>query len=600
MSGQDKCYDAAVAATGSEAVKGVKDEEKKTIQVARSFLDKTCQPMLAALDDSTSSTDRLIKVGRNIQATVKYAQTVTDGDGGHRLRMEKAKGALALLVDECADLAKILTKKETRKVPKVRYGKTELQMSIVTLGCMRFQQSWNRDDKATKITEIDQIDKECQENLVEILKHAINNGINHIETAKAYGCSELQLGYALEKLFKEKFVKREDLIIQTKGPIDGNMTKQAYKDQFLVQIQRLKLEYVDLFSVHGLNAEEHLQYLFDNDPEKGNLIEALRELQTEGKIRHIGFSTHGRADLIRRVIETDAFAYVNLHHHFVGSYTASGDSNGQGEHGNGPNIELACRKDMGVFIISPYDKGGRVYAPSVKLRALTLPEFEPMTYGSLWLWLYHLHKAQTATPMCHTIVCGAARPSDLDQPILASFKMISDGERQANLAKIVKVSERLYDRMVEALPGGKRWVDTWHVGLPNWYHSKRATQHGNIVWLYNIIHAFGLLDFAKDRYVPLEPRVKKWDESKSKEENVKEYGGGFNWTPGNGIDPNIDYSDDFKDCPAENREQLKEAVLLLHKWCHKPKEGETPDHGECPYEWETAYDMRPWTAFPER
>lgn len=34
-----------------------------------------------------------------------------------------------------------------------------------------------------------------------------------------------------------------------------------------------------------------------------------------------------------------------------------------------------------VFIISPYDKGGRLYAPSHLSRELMLPEMEPMEYG---------------------------------------------------------------------------------------------------------------------------------------------------------------------------------------------------------------------------
>ena len=54
----------------------------------------------------------------------------------------------------------------------------------------------------------------------------------------------------------------------------------------------------------------------------------------------------------------------------MGSYTASGDGDGEDE-GNLANIRLAHKHDMGVFIISPYDKGGKVYAPSHLCRELT-------------------------------------------------------------------------------------------------------------------------------------------------------------------------------------------------------------------------------------
>jgi predicted aldo/keto reductase-like oxidoreductase len=71
------------------------------------------------------------------------------------------------------------------------------------------------------------------------------------------------------------------------------------------------------------------------------------------------------------------------------------------------------QKDMGIFIISALDKGGRPYAPSKKLQSMTLPDLKPISYGALWLWHHERHN-QDHTPI-HTIVCGAARPSDLDQ-----------------------------------------------------------------------------------------------------------------------------------------------------------------------------------------
>eukprot|EP00797_Seminavis_robusta_P012312 Sro1953_g307530.2 (189) ;mRNA; f:9587-10153 len=182
-----------------------------------------------------------------------------------------------------------------------------------------------------------------------------------------------------------------------------------------------------------------------------------------------------------------------------------------------------------------------------------------------------------------------------------------DGKDNAELlAKTVRVSDRLMQRMVDVL--GQKWVDTWHVGLPNWFHAKYGTQHGNLVWLYNLIQAYGLLDFAKDRYSPLEPRGPKWDSDKSKDDNVAQYGPGWHWMPGCGVANHRDYSVDLGDCPAENREKLLEAVAFVHKWCQPEKKDEKSEEEppakkakvERPYEWETSYDMRPWTAFPER
>jgi predicted aldo/keto reductase-like oxidoreductase len=86
-------------------------------------------------------------------------------------------------------------------------------MPIVTLGCMRFQQQWG-----ASISQMNQVYTDCQDNLLSILRQALAYGINHIETARGYGCSELQLGVALKQLMMTGEVKREDLIIQTKVP----------------------------------------------------------------------------------------------------------------------------------------------------------------------------------------------------------------------------------------------------------------------------------------------------------------------------------------------------------------------------------------------
>lgn len=76
------------------------------------------------------------------------------------------------------------------KVPKVPFGKTGIMMPVLTLGCMRFQETWN----GAKFTDVKDIDAACQANLKAILVHALERGVNHIETARGYGASELQLG----------------------------------------------------------------------------------------------------------------------------------------------------------------------------------------------------------------------------------------------------------------------------------------------------------------------------------------------------------------------------------------------------------------------
>lgn len=55
------------------------------------------------------------------------------------------------------------------------------------------------------------------------------------------------------------------------------------------------------------------------------------------------------------------------------------------------NVRLANKDDMGVFVISVFDKGGGVYAPSYLCREFTLPDMKPMGYGARWLWYHDTH-----------------------------------------------------------------------------------------------------------------------------------------------------------------------------------------------------------------
>lgn len=563
--------------------KKISETADDVIAMARKFLEFASPSLLKILDshaDKKSAEDRLIKIGRNAFSTVlRYGTNGTSQDP------TKLEASLALLAEEVNLLASVLEGKTPKKVPTVRFGKTELQMPIVTLGCMRFQQSWNR-GKGNAVLDMTQVKDECQENLVNILRYAYQCGVTHIETATMYGSSQLQLGFALKQLFDSGEIKREDLIIQTKLPV-GNLTPAAYRDGILAGIRSLQLDYVDLFAVHGLNFQSDYDALFENP--KGNLCEALTELKKKGKIRHVGFSTHAPATLIQKAIETDFFDYINLHYQWCGSYTASGDLE---DAGNLANVRLAHKKDMGIFIISVYDKGGRLYAPSNKLRDLCLPDMEPMTYGSVWLWQHEMFDAEKAP--AHTFTVGAARPSDLDQPILSSLMLAENGKDLAERRE--RVSARLDQAMVDAL--GQEWMDTWNKGLLNAHASKYQTHHTGLVWLHNLIKGWGMLDFAKDRYEPMENFMKNWSADKTKEENMKKLGGGFGWMPGVAVSSSLDYTPDFANCPEENKERLMEAIHFVHEWASKPAEGQEPK--KAPAEWEAAFDMRPWTAFPER
>src|ERR1043165_1392514 len=117
-----------------------------------------------------------------------------------------------------------------------RFGKTGLQIPVVSCGGMRYQQSWNDADHFTDAN---------QKNLEATIHRSLAIGINHIETARGYGTSEEQLGHVLPKLPREK------MIVQTKVGPEADPKK--FMETFDKSMSLLKLDYVDLLALHGIN-----------------------------------------------------------------------------------------------------------------------------------------------------------------------------------------------------------------------------------------------------------------------------------------------------------------------------------------------------------
>lgn len=331
-----------------------------------------------------------------------------------------------------------------------RFGRTEIAMPVLTCGGMRYQHAWSD-------VPPEEIPAEGQANLEATIHRAFEVGINHIETARGYGSSELQLGRVLPTLPREK------LIVQTKiGPTD---TAAEFLETFEKSMSLLRLDYVDLLSVHGINTTE----LFERTVRPDGCLAAARQLQREGRVRHVGYSTHGPRDLIVRVNESGEFDYVNLHWYWVNDR-------------NWPAIEAATRQDMGVFIISPNDKGGKLYAPSPRLVELCAPH-SPMEFNDLYCLL---------RPEVHTLSIGAARPADFDAHLAAVGRL-------ASAAPVVaEIDARLRAEMARVL--GEEWWARWEEGIPEWEHVPGGINVWEILRLDNFARGLDLVDFGRMRY----------------------------------------------------------------------------------------------------
>src|SRR5437667_8751024 len=131
-----------------------------------------------------------------------------------------------------------------------RFGRTELAMPVLSCGGMRYQYKWQ--DVNPK-----EVPRENQENLEATIYRALELGINHLETARGYGTSEMQLGNILPS------IPRDKIIVQTKvGP---KKTAKEFLRTFEKSIKYLRLDYVDLLALHGINNRQLLEYALKKD-----------------------------------------------------------------------------------------------------------------------------------------------------------------------------------------------------------------------------------------------------------------------------------------------------------------------------------------------
>lgn len=244
-----------------------------------------------------------------------------------------------------------------------RFGKTNLSLSAFSLGTMRYLAS--------------------EKGAIQVIQRAIDLGINHLETARGYGKSEQFLGKALRTGLS---LPREQLYITTKIPPLPDCGSMAHCIE--ESLDRLGVDYLDGFALHGLNTEEQLAWV----EAPNGCMQAVQRAVDQGKIRHVGFSTHAPLEIILQAISTDRFEFVNLHYYLFNQR-------------NQPAVELAHAKGMGIFIISPADKGGMLFTPPQTLQKLCHP-CTPLELNYRFL---------LSDPRITTLSFGAATPAELDQ-----------------------------------------------------------------------------------------------------------------------------------------------------------------------------------------
>ena len=149
-------------------------------------------------------------------------------------------------------------------------GATGQQSTVVTFGTIAL--NW--------------LEQEGANHLIELV---LDHGINHFDVAPTYGDAELKLGPKLRQY-------REDIFLGCKTQ---ERSYEGAWSKLERSLDRLGVETIDLYQVHGLEYEEELETITGED----GALRAFREAKQQGLIDHIGVTSHGNPDLILDAIE---------------------------------------------------------------------------------------------------------------------------------------------------------------------------------------------------------------------------------------------------------------------------------------------------------
>ncbi|MFM8524979.1 MAG: aldo/keto reductase [Cyanobacteriota bacterium] len=215
-----------------------------------------------------------------------------------------------------------------------------------------------------------------------VLAAALRVGINHIETAPAYGPAERFLGQALARLQHHAPATRASLVLTSKLR-PGSPLPQG-QEQLRALLHRLGVERLDNLAVHGLNTADDLEWSL-----RGPGADLMRWALGEGLVGQVGFSSHGSPALIASALASGRFRFCALHLHLFDQERL-------------PLAKAALAAGLGVLAISPADKGGRLYDPPPELLADCQP-FHPLELAYRFLLEQGIS----------TLTLGAAQPADL-------------------------------------------------------------------------------------------------------------------------------------------------------------------------------------------
>ena len=289
------------------------------------------------------------------------------------------------------------------------FGKDGWKISALGFGAMRLPMLPG--DKEVDVKEA-----------IRIMRHGVDEGINYIDTAWFYhnGLSEGIVGKALKDGYRNK------VRVATKLPV-GLMKEAADFDKFLnEQLKRLDVDHIDYYLFHGIG-DGGL-----GDMRKFDLFKKMEEAKKAGKIGHVGFSFHDKADAFIRCIDSyDKWEFCQIQYNYMDTENQAGRA----------GLKYAAAKEIPVIIMEPL-LGGRLARPPKDIDVLLKGSGIKRTaaeWALQWIWNH---------PEVSTILSGMSNFEQVEENLISAKRSKPNQMSQSELDLIDKVKTVFDSRTV--------------------------------------------------------------------------------------------------------------------------------------------------------
>ncbi len=157
----------------------------------------------------------------------------------------------------------------------VTFGRTGLNVSVMGLGCG----GPSRIGMSTDKSEAESVD---------IVRRALDAGVNFIDTAEGYGTEGI-VGKGIAS------VPRDKVIISSKKSCSQGISPALVRQSIEVSLSQLRTDYIDVYNLHGVRPAEYVML-------RDEILPTFVDLKNEGKIRFIGVSELFNVDMTHQML----------------------------------------------------------------------------------------------------------------------------------------------------------------------------------------------------------------------------------------------------------------------------------------------------------